>query len=358
MFRLSLRNLVLTATAAVLAIGVAAPAARADESADLGGIKTYLLEKTSALSTSAEALHLASEGYYELLAAAKFDYAAIAATPDQASAVYALLEAAKEAWIVASPLYEQMEGIVAGVPSLAEYDVILDAGASAEEDPENAVPFDLTLPDGKVLAQPGNLFGLLEATLWGTVPAYVAVADADLNADGELAFGEVLPDANMLKGASDLFLSYVVALEEAANAWSPNQTDAFTALVVMIPTMSEYFESWKQSRFVAGEDSEQANFVVISRLADIQDILSGLAVVYANLEGIVGAADAERAAQIGAGLADLRAYVAELYAQEQAGKVFTAEEADLFGGEAQTRAEALAGQVAQVAALLEITLPE
>ena len=33
-----------------------------------------------------------------------------------------------------------MEGVVAGVPSLADYDVIIDAGSDAS-DPESAVPF-------------------------------------------------------------------------------------------------------------------------------------------------------------------------------------------------------------------------
>ena len=35
-----------------------------------------------------------------------------------------------------------MEGVVAGVPSLADYDVIIDAGGD-KSDPENAVPFSL-----------------------------------------------------------------------------------------------------------------------------------------------------------------------------------------------------------------------
>ena len=31
--------------------------------------------------------------------------------------------------IQANPDYEEMEGVVAGVPSLADYDVIIDAGS-------------------------------------------------------------------------------------------------------------------------------------------------------------------------------------------------------------------------------------
>src|SRR5688572_31285666 len=110
---------------------------------DLSGIKTYLLDKSSELTASSGALKEASDKYYELAKSAGFDYAALwAANPTEVSAA---LNDAKSAWMAASPLYEQTEGIVAGTPSLAEYDVILDAGASGEEDPENAVPFDLTL---------------------------------------------------------------------------------------------------------------------------------------------------------------------------------------------------------------------
>jgi hypothetical protein len=47
-----------------------------------------------------------------------------------------------------------------------------------------------------------------------------------------------------------------------------------------------------------------------------------------------------------------------LYSQEQEGRVFTPEEADFFGTEAQNRAQTLAGQIAQVAALLDVQLPE
>ena len=55
-----------------------------------------------------------------------------------------LLRRMKAAWVEGNPYYERVEGVVAGTPSLAEYDVIIDAGSSAAEDPESAVPFDLS----------------------------------------------------------------------------------------------------------------------------------------------------------------------------------------------------------------------
>ncbi|MBX3014709.1 MAG: hypothetical protein KF832_24530 [Caldilineaceae bacterium] len=335
----------------------AEPAAEAAAPIELAGIKNYLLEKTTALSQATAALRDASDAYYTLAQATDFAYATLWET--QTATVTATLLAARAAWLQASPLYEQMEGIVAGTPSLAEFDVILDAGASGEDDPENAVPFDLTLPDGRVLPKPGNLFGVLESTLWGTYADYtVPEVEADFDDNGVVDLGDALPEANVLKAAADTLDSYAAELAAAADAWQPTETDAFTALVVMVPTMNEYFGSWRDSRFVAGEASTQRDFVAISRLADIQDILSGLEVVYAEIQPLVATVDTAQGEQIGTGLSDLKAFVADIYAQENDGKRFTAEEADLLGAEAQNRATAVTGQISQVAAQLGIEIQE
>ncbi len=126
----------------------------------------------------------------------------------------------------------------------------------------------------------------------------------------------------------------------------------------MTPTMSKYFASWHDSRFVAGEASTQRDFVAISRLADIQDILSGLEVVYAQVRPLAETANPEQAAQITAGLSALKSFVADIYAQEQAGRRYTPEEADILGAEAQNRATAITGQIGQIAAELGIELVE
>jgi hypothetical protein len=57
-------------------------------------------------------------------------------------------------------------------------------------------------------------------------------------------------------------------------------------------------------------------------------------------------------------LTDLKAFVADIYSREQSGKRFTPEDADLLGAEAQNRATALTGQIAQVAAKLHIQVEE
>jgi hypothetical protein len=339
---------------AVISAPTTAPTTSA--AADLAGIKTYLLDKTNELKGSTASLRGLGQRYYDLAQAAGFDYAGL--WSGQSEEVETLVEQARAAWKAASPLYEQVEGIVAGTPSLADFDVILDAGASGAEDPEGAAPYDLALPDGRVLAKPGNLFGVTESTLWGTWPEFTAQAEADFDGDGQLEFGEALPDANVFKAAADLLDQTVADLLAAAQAWEPTASDAFTALAVMVPTMSEYFESWKNSRFVAGEAATQRDFVAISRLADIQDILGSLQVVHQNVSPLVRAIDAVQDDQIGQGLTELKAFVADVYRQEQDGKRFTAEEADLLGAEAQNRATAITGQIAQLAARLGIEIKE
>jgi hypothetical protein len=357
------RLIYLTTLIFVLLVSACAPAVPATPAseenasvADLSGIKTYLLDKSSALTSRSKSLKEASDKYYALAEEAGFDYTVM--WESNPSEVSAALTAAKSAWMAASPLYEQMEGIVAGTPSLAEYDVILDAGAAGHEDPENAVSFDLTLPDGRVLPKPGNLFGVLESTLWGTYTDYTTGIEADLDNNGTVDFGEKLPDANVLKAGADALDKYTTELGTASSEWQPSETDAFTALVVMVPTMSEYFNSWKNSRFILGDASEQRDFVVISRLADIQNILGSLQIVYSEVKPLVESTDASQATQIEQSLADLKSFVGDVHAKEQSGYQHTPEEADVLGAEAQNRATAIAGQVAQIAAKLNITIEE
>ena len=347
---------ILLANACAPAVAETPAAQQNGSTTDLSGIKTYLEGKSSELTASAKSLQEASDKYYQLADAAGFDYAGM--WQNNPKEVSAALNDARAAWMAASPFYEQMEGIVAGTPSLAEYDVILDAGASGEEDPENAVPFDLTLPDGRVLPKPGNLFGVLESTLWGTYADYTTGIEADLDGNGSVDFGEKLPDANVLKAGADALDQYSTELGAASSKWQPTESDAFTALVVMVPTMSEYFNSWKNSRFIMGEASEQRDFVVISRLADIQDILGSLQIIYGQVRPLVESTDTAQAAQIEQSLGDLKSFVAGVQKKELSGHHYTPEEADVLGAEAQNRATAIAGQVAQIAAKLNIMIEE
>ena len=325
---------------------------------DLSAVQTFLGDHTEQLTGFTHEFNEHAAHYAQLAEEENGDLEALwAAKPDE---VGPLLEDMKSAWIEGNPYYERVEGIVAGTPSLAEYDVILDAGSSAAEDPESAVPFDLELADGTVLKQPGNLFNLTEGALWGTLPEALGHAGtpADLDGDGTTEFGEVLPDPQLLLAASETFDKYATELDEAGKEWEPAASDALTALVVMVPTMSEYFGQWKVSRFVAGENASGDSFNVVSRLADIRDILTGLEVIYDSVEPAIAKEDEERAAQTGQELADLNAFVSNLHDREQGGKRYTPEQADTLGTEAQERATAIAGQVSQAAAQLGVEIQQ
>ena len=324
--------------------------------ASLAGVKVYLTNHTSQLTGATEEFAALAEEYDALAKSVDYDYARL--LDEHREDVTRILADAKKSWIEANPYYEQVEGVVAGTPSLAEYDIILDAGSSKDEDPESAVPFDLKLSDGRVLEQPGNLFNLTEGMLWGTRADLTAKVEADLDGDGTVEFGEALPDARVLASAAEAFERYAGELDTDAQAWEPTASDAFTALVVMVPTMSEYFGQWKESRFVRGDTADSDSFNVVSRLSDINDIITGLEVVYDGVEPTIAKEDEVAADQTGKELEELGTFIADLREQEQDGRRFTPEQADQLGSDAQARAEAVAGQVSQHAAQLGIEIQQ
>jgi hypothetical protein len=330
------------------------PAAAAN--VDLTPIKDYLLEHTDRLVTSTELLQRDAQEYYNLAEAADFDYAQL--LRDNREEVATAVKELQGAHIQANPAYEEMEGVVAGVPSLADYDVIIDAGADGS-DPENAVPFSLTTKAGKEFKQPGNFFALIETSVFGTEPKFQAQGvEADLDGDGKVTFPEALPDADFLLAASNDFVKYAKELDESAKKWNPTLEDAFTAVVVMTPTMSEYFDAWKNSRFIAGGKAEEKGFVATSRLSDIRDILGGLVLIYDSIQPSVEKVNAQQAAQTEEDLGKLHEFAGRLLSEEEGGKTFTASDADTLGSDAQRRAEAIAGQVSQAAGQLNLKLED
>jgi len=331
-----------------------AAATTAAVSIDYRSIQDYLFDHTQRLVDDTATLQRDAEAYHALAEAADFDYEQLLAT--RRAEVARLVRTLQRDLRTANPSYEEMEGVVAGVPELADYDVIIDAGGDAS-DPENAVPFSIRTPAGRTFRQPGNFFALVETSVFGTEPRFtVRGVRADLNGDGTVEFGEALPDADFLVAVARDFHANASELDEAARAWEPAPEDVFTAVVVMTPTMSEYFEAWKNSRFVAGDRATESGFVGTSRLSDIADILGGLVLVYDSIEPSIAAADAEQARQTGSSLAQLTRFAERLRDEEADGRRFTASDADTLGGEAQDRAEAIAGQVSQAASQLGITL--
>jgi hypothetical protein len=355
--RVAVGALLAAVAIAVSAGTTSAAPATSPQGVNLAPTKSYLLSHTVKLKSFTARFQTAGNRYFALAKASDFDYARLWQTKQ--AALKPLLARSKALWVEGNPYYERMEGVVAGTPSLAVYDVIIDAGSSAKEDPSSAVPFDLRLADGRVLRKPGNLYNLTEGMLWGTRPEFTAKGvKADLDGDGKNEFGEVLPDAAVYKAAADAFVLYAGKLDRASRAWKPSASDAFTAIVVMVPTMSEYFGQWKVSRFVLGDRAQGDAFNVVSRLSDIGDILGGLRIIYAGVRPAIAKVDGQQAAQTKRELDSLWRFVSDLKKQEKAGRRFSPQQADSLGRTAQERATAIAGQVTQSAARLKVNIAQ
>jgi hypothetical protein len=325
--------------------------------ADLQGVKRYLENKAITLKGYTEALKQASERYYRLANGTHFDYNIL--LKQQKSQVITTVQQARDAWMKASPTYEQMEGIVAGQPELSRYDLILDAGVSGSEGGEDVAPVDLILPDGRKLIKPGNLFGVAESTLWGTETSYIAKnITLDFNNNGKNDLGDILPDANVLKSAAEAIDKHAAELLNDARKWQPTVSDIFSALTANVPTIGDFFESWKTSRFVSGDTNASKDFAVISRLSDIIDNITSWQTMYKGVSPLAQKTDEQQDRLITKGFTDLKTYVENLATQEHSGKRFTPAEADLLSAEAQRRADAINGQITQLAAKLNIRIKQ
>ena len=324
--------------------------------AELAPVKTYLTDHSAELVEQVRLLQENADEYYELAKSVDFNYAQL--LKEHGDEVEEVLADSKDVFVVANPAYEEMEGIVAGVPRLAQYDVDIDAGSDAKT-PEDAVSFTLTMPNGEKFKQPGNLFFLTETALYGTNPNMAPEGyTQDVDRDGKEEFGEGLPDANIYKATLDEFARQAESLDEDAQEFEPTPSDALTSIVVMTPTMSEYFEAWKNSRFIAGEGAEEQGFVATSRLSDIADILGGILVTYKGVEPMIAAENPQQAKQTRKELQSLVDFASDLRDREAEGEKFTAKQADALGAQAQAQAEAIAGQVTQAAKQLEVELQE
>lgn len=342
-------NMSKTALAMVLTSALLAPggatAADSAESRGLANVKQFTLDHTRRLITQAERLEAELAGYAAGIAAHGDDYAAAWAA--DGARLAGQIGSARTLWLEASNQYETIEGIVAGIPETAKYDLILDAGNPGTES-EDIAEYDLKLPDGTVLQRPGNLFhGITEPLFWGTTDAGVKLP-ADLNGDGKTTRGEMLFDANLALGAAQALTHWAKALEADMNAWKPNREDAFTSVVVMTPTVGDYFGEWKESQFISGEIGA---FVARSRLADVQGIMGGCRKMYIEaISPVVAAMDAGLDSRIKAGFEDLLTLVDDTHGREASGAKFGVEEADALGNEAQDIADRIVAMVLQAAA--------
>src|ERR1044072_7444917 len=111
--------------------------------AQLEPVKQYLTDHSGELVEQVEVLRENADEYYALAESVDFDYDRLLA--ERGDEVEQILADSKDAFVTANPAYEEMEGIVAGVPRLAPYHVDIDARSGAPT-PRRTAPLPLPPP--------------------------------------------------------------------------------------------------------------------------------------------------------------------------------------------------------------------
>jgi hypothetical protein len=315
---------------------------------DVTSVKTYLVDNVEKVKAASSDLVKNAETYQKIIQAHKGDYktAYQKAQPEIQKLIQAMQDNYKA---IDSFGYETVEAIVAGVESMAHYDIYLDAGVPKSEGPDDVAPVTLKLSNGKVIDQEGALFTyLIEPALWGGDARWIV--PVDLNNDGKLAPRESLPQIELLISASKDADEKIGNLLRDARAWQPTQEDCFGALIVMTPTLSDYFEDWKQSRY---SKENSGRFSAVSRLSDMHGIMKSCSVLYDAVNINVALEDKALAKAIEAGFDNILDFINQLQERENQGKI-NAAEIDELANQAKEKTDKLLPQIEQGAALLNL----
>jgi hypothetical protein len=237
--------------------------------------------------------------------------------------------------------YETIEGIVAGVPALADYDIYLDAGVPASEGPDDVAPVVLTLSTGEKIDKQGALFTyIIEPALWGGDKRWVVpVGD-----------GQTMPRPEVLTAAAKDVDAKIGSLVADANAWNASIGDCFGAMIVMTPTLSDYFEDWKESRYSA---DKSGRFQAVSRVSDMRGIMSSCAVMYDAVKSSVAQKDKALAKSVDSGFDGILKFLDLLDKREKQGEIKAAE-IDELATQAKEKTDKLVPQIEQSAAVVGV----
>ena len=344
------RRVIVAAALLCAPVAAFADAANADAAKD---VKSYLVETLGRMELAADGFVRDAAAYSALVSSNGGDPArAFAAAPAEMSR---LVESMREGYKAMDSFgYETIEGIVAGVPALADFDVYLDAGVPQDQAGGGTpvAPVVVALPGGGKIDQQGSLFTyLIEPMLWGSNPTLAL--PADLNGDGTIAARESLPRPEMLQAIASDLRTKLHELRTAAVAWKPSTADYLSAIITMTPTLSGYFDDWKESRY-APEAS--GKFSAVSRVSDMRGIMSSVALMYGAVRGDVAGKDPALAQAIQQGFDGILSFIDRVDQREKkSGGKMTVAEVDELGEQAKQKADKLVPQVEQAAAILQVT---
>jgi len=207
----------------------------------------------------------------------------------------------------------------------------------------------LKLSTGETIEGEGSLLTwIIEPMLWGGNAKWCV--PMDLDGDGKIAAGEALPKAPVLMASALQVDKTIGELHASGVAWKPSVKDCFDAVIAMTPTLSAYFEDWKESRY---SDNASGLFTAVSRVSDMRGIMTSVQVLYSAVNPLVEKKDQALARSINTGFENILQFVDRVSAREKAsdGKL-TIAEIDEMARQATEKADKIVPQVEQAAALL------
>jgi hypothetical protein len=326
-------------------LNFSAPLHAAVKSVD--GVKSYLVATVTKMDEASHEFAKNAKAYAAIIDAYQGDYAkAYAAKKGE---IDSLVKAMQENYkAMDSYGYETVEGIVGGVDSFTHYDRDLDAGGPKTEGAENVAEITLTLRDGGKIDQQGSLFTyIIEPTLWGGEKRWIV--PLDLNGDGKIDPREALPKAGVVLAAADDTSKRIDSLLADAKAWQPTNADCIAAMIAMTPTLSDYFEDWKESRY---SEKQSGRFFAVSRVSDMRGIMGSCGVMYQAVDPDVAHKDAALAKSIRKGFAGITVFLDKIDVREKDGTV-TLAEIDEMASQAKEHTDKLVPQIEQAQALVE-----
>lgn len=309
-------------------------------SSGVESVKEYLVTTVGKMKEASADLKKNAAEFQAIIAKNGGDYKKAAAA--DGTKLQALVKAMQENYkAIDSFGYETVEGIVAGVDELADYDVYLDAGVpEGEGAPDEVAQVTLQLPGGGKIDKKGALFTyIIEPSLWGTAPDFVVAVDG----------AATLPKAEVLVAASTDADEKIGKLLADSKAWQPSNSDCFGALVLMTPTLSDYFEDWKESRF---SEQKSGRFSAVSRISDMRGIMSSCSIMYDAVNAPVAAKDEALSRAITGGFREILAFLDTIESREKAGEIKAAE-VDEMAAQAKAKTDKLVPQIEQASVLVD-----
>lgn len=323
----------------VLPVALSLPFPVQANTTGVDSVKNYLIVTVEKMKAASEAFKKNAAEYEAIIQANGGDYAKAQAT-DGAKLKTLIGKMQENYKAIDSFGYETVEGIVAGVDSLASYDIYLDAGVpEGEGAPDEVAGVVLTLSNGEKIDRKGSLFTyIIEPTLWLTADSYVVAGP-----QGKLPKAEVL-----MAAASDADQQIGKLLADS-RAWQPSNRDCFGALILMTPTLSDYFEDWKESRY---SDQKSGRFNAVSRVSDMRGIMTSCSVMYDAVNQPVSVKDEALSRAVLGGFREILAFLDKIEAREAAGEIKAAE-VDEMAVQAKAKTDKLVPQIEQAAALVD-----